>query len=539
MSTHETAASPAPALPGTSNTPEDARRLAPAPALPGMSSSAMPVLAEYLAEATAFVTAWMDEYGPSTPHPAQDVDPDAFRGAFDELTRRLNANYPFFHPRYVGQMLKPPHPAAVVGYLTTMLINPNNHDLDAGAATTRMEQECVDAIAHMFGCRAHRQAMPEASGSSATFGVPQDDSGNQRGMCHLGHLTTSGTVANLEALFVARETHPGKTIAHSVDAHYTHARMSHLLGVPSAGVPTDARGRMDLVALEKLLAGGEIGTVVLTAGTTGLGAVDPIDEAIPICRRYGVRVHVDAAYGGFFRLLADEGDDSLAPDVAAAFRAIDEADSVVIDPHKHGLQPYGCGAVLFRDPNVANFYDHTSPYTYFTSGEDIHMGEISLECSRSGASAAALWMTLQLLPLTREGMGAVVAPGRRAAVKWAQKLRDSEVFQLYQEPDVDIVSYFPKGDSLADIDRRSGAILDAGMNAPRDESLFVATYQVSADDMARRGHVVDERGATSSTFGGPVASARILRSVTMKPETEPLVDDIHAAAERLARSVDA
>ncbi|CAM3021385.1 hypothetical protein DEAB109302_10755 [Dermacoccus abyssi] len=80
-----------------------------------------------------------------------------------------------------------------------------------------------------------------------------------------------------------------------------------------------------------------------------------VDKAIPLCRKYDVRVHVDAAYGGFFRLLAEEGDDLLAPDVAAAFRAIDEADSVVIDPHKHGLQPYGCGAVLFRDPNVANF----------------------------------------------------------------------------------------------------------------------------------------------------------------------------------------
>lgn len=97
------------------------------------------------------------------------------------------------------------------------------------------------------------------------------------------------------------------------------------------------------------------------------------------------------------------------------------------------------------------------------------MGEISLECSRSGASAAALWMTLQLLPLTREGMGEIVAPGRRAALAWAEKLRDSEVFDLYQEPDLDIVSYFPKGDSLADVDRRSGAILTNGMNAPRDD----------------------------------------------------------------------
>lgn len=504
--------------------------------VPGLSADAMPQLTEYLGEATRFITEWMNEYGPSTPHPAQSVEHAQFKAAFDELTSRLSVNYPFFHPRYVGQMLKPPHPAAVVGYLTTMLINPNNHDLDAGAATTRMEVEAVDEIARMFGCTARRTASEDTSDArpGASSRDEPEECGDGNRLCHLGHLTTSGTVANLEALFVARETHPRKAIAHSADAHYTHGRMSHLLNVPSVSIPTDSRGRMDLDALEWFLKGGGIGTVVMTAGTTGLGAVDPIDKAIPLCRKYGVRVHVDAAYGGFFRLLADD-DSLLAPEVAAAFRAIDEADSVVIDPHKHGLQPYGCGAVIFKDPNVANFYDHTSPYTYFTTGDDIHMGEISLECSRSGASAAALWMTLQLLPLTREGMGEVVAPGRRAALAWAEKLRASDVFELYQEPDLDIVNYFPIGDSLTDIDRRSGAILTAGMNAPRDESLFVATYQVDADDMAARGHVIDERSAGSAQEGEPLVGARILRSVTMKPETEPVIDQIHAAAEALAR----
>ena len=66
-------------------------------------------------------------------------------GAPAELRDRLRNNYPFFHPRYVGQMLKPPHPAAVIGYLSTMLINPNNHALDGGPATAQMEKEVVTA----------------------------------------------------------------------------------------------------------------------------------------------------------------------------------------------------------------------------------------------------------------------------------------------------------------------------------------------------------------------------------------------------------
>ena len=75
-------------------------------------------------------------------------------------------------------------------------------------------------------------------------------------------------------------------------------------------------------------------------------------------------------------------------------RALAACDSIVVDPHKHGLQPYGCGAVLFRDPAVGRLYLHDSPYTYFTSDE-LHLGEISLECSRAGAAAAALWLTLR------------------------------------------------------------------------------------------------------------------------------------------------
>jgi glutamate/tyrosine decarboxylase-like PLP-dependent enzyme len=79
----------------------------------------------------------------------------------------------------------------------------------------------------------------------------------------------------------------------------------HVLGVEAVAVPTAADGTMDLQALEETLRGGRIGTVVATPGTTGLGAVDPVHEILALCRRYGARVHVDAAYGGFFRLIAD------------------------------------------------------------------------------------------------------------------------------------------------------------------------------------------------------------------------------------------
>ena len=104
-------------------------------------------------------------------------------------------------------------------------------------------------------------------------------------------------------------------------------------------------------------------------GTTAAGTVDPLPEILALRERYDFRVHVDAAYGGYFTLA-----DNLGPRASDAFDRIDAADSIVIDPHKHGLQPYGCGCVLFRDPSVGRLYKHDSPYTYFTSDE-LHLGE--------------------------------------------------------------------------------------------------------------------------------------------------------------------
>ena len=471
-------------------------------------------LQRWLSGAVAAIAEWQEEFGPFETDPSMLVSDERFASVFAELTGRLRGNYPFFHPSYAGQMLKPAHPAAVAGYLAAMLINPNNHALDGGPATGQMEKEAVAALAAMFGLGTH-----------------------------LGHLTTSGTIANLEALYVARELHPGLGIAYSEEAHYTHARMCGVLGIEGTPVPADGAGRMDTVALDALLAGGRIGTVVATAGTTGLGAIDPVHEILAVARRHGARVHVDAAYGGFFTLLAGRpvreppgadgpgeaggprpgrraGQPSLDP---APWRAIAECDSVVVDPHKHGLQPYGCGAVLFADPEVGRFYLHDSPYTYFTSDE-LHLGEISLECSRAGASAAALWLTLRLLPLTPDGLGRVLAACRRAALDWAALIGESSLLELYQPPELDIVCYFPKlpGATMSGIDDASVSMLARGMK--RGRPVFLSTLRVTAAGMSRRhpGVRADQDGA------------RILRSVLMKPEARGYVTELHARVEELA-----
>jgi len=448
-----------------------------------VSDSTYPSVNDLVHRALEHVDDWEASWGEFDRHNALGVAPDRLEDVMSEYLERLTGNYPFHHPRYAGQMLKPPHPVAVAAYVAAQRINPNNHALDGGPPTSAMEQEVVDDLAAMLG-------------------LPNDT---------LGHLTGGGTVANLEALWVARERHPEQGIAVSDDAHYTHGRMSQVLNVDVTTIPSDARGRMDLDALDDALASNAVGTVVLTAGTTGLGSVDPIAEAVSLCRSRNVRVHVDAAYGGFFRLLANENAQSFDTFPAEDFGAIQRADSVAIDPHKHGLQPYGCGCILFRDPTVGRFYQHDSPYTYFTSDE-LHLGEISLECSRPGAAAGALWCTLQALPLApNDGVGEILAACLRAARRWAEAVEETNTLTLLAPPETDIVAYFPtpEAPTLSAVDAASQSLFEEAMN-DTDDPIFTSLYRLPAEKLTTlHPHLEADQ-----------EEAAVLRSVLMKPEHE-------------------
>src|SRR6266571_1021070 len=317
---------------------------------------------------------------------------------------RLRDNYPYFHPLYAGQMLKPPHAVARLAYALAMWINPNNHALDGGRATSAMEKEAVAEIADMFGWK--------------NF---------------LGHLCGGG------------------------------------------------------------------GAVVATMGTTATGSVDPLPEILALRAKHGFRIHADAAYGGYFVLA-----ENLDEDAGRAFARIGEADSIVIDPHKHGLQPYGCGCVLFRDPGVGRLYKHDSPYTYFSSAE-LHLGEISLECSRPGAAAAALWATQRLLPLKKgEEFARGLELGRKAALKLFEKLRADSRFVTAFPPELDIVVFAPRAESVSETSALSRRIFESA--ARRELHLAVAELPVS--------FWKENLGAMNRDR----ETVTCLRSVLMKPE---------------------
>jgi tyrosine decarboxylase / aspartate 1-decarboxylase len=412
------------------------------------------------------------------PSPAPPLG-KAASNILDQVATRLQDNYPYAHPLYAGQMLKPPHPIARAAYALAMSVNPNNHALDGGRASSAMEIEAVAALAKMFN-------------------LPQ----------HLGHLSSGGTFANLEALWVAghlQYTCDGtpKAIAASDQAHYTHSRISGVLGLPFIAIPSDNSGRMDLAVLESLLATGVIGTVVVTLGTTAIGSVDPLDKIIALQQKFKFRIHVDAAYGGYFTLASN-----LSPETRAAFDAIPHADSIVIDPHKHGLQPYGCGCILFRDPAVGRLYKHDSPYTYFSS-KDLHLGEISLECSRAGASAVALWATQQLLPYTPGGAFAQgLESGHTAALKFHEHLAKSKHFLTpIAPPQLDILFWAVQAATPEASSSLAQQIFDEA--AKNDLHLALAKLPL---------RFFPQNSWKNLTKSNPQTTVTCLRSVLMKPE---------------------
>ena len=148
-------------------------------------------------------------------------------------------------------------------------------------------------------------------------------------------------------------------------------------------------------------------------------------------RGHGVRVHVDAAYGGFFRCIADDtaercGRRTRSTRSPTATRSSSTRTSTACSPTAAAR----CCSAIRRSAatTCTTRRTPTSPPTTCTWARS------RLECSRAGAAAAALWLTLQLLPLTPDGLGAVLRPGRRAALDWAERIEASHELTLFQPP---------------------------------------------------------------------------------------------------------
>ena len=219
-----------------------------------------------------------------------------------------------------------------------------------------------------------------------------------------GNLSSGGSIANQIALCTARDTRNLKAAQVENSVIYTTAHVHHcvqkainMVGLKEAVkriVPMDDQFRMKVSVLAEMIEqdrqkGLNPFMVIASAGTTDVGAVDPLKEISEICNSNDIWFHVDAAYGGFF-ILAEE--------TRHLFEGIQNADSIVIDPHKGMFLPYGTGAVLVKDGQKLFESQHlTASYLQdaYLDVEEVSPADLSPELTKH-FRGLRFWLPLQL-----------------------------------------------------------------------------------------------------------------------------------------------
>lgn len=219
-----------------------------------------------------------------------------------------------------------------------------------------------------------------------------------------GNLTSGGSIANQIAIGAARDAKKIKArdfdrvvIYTTKQVHHCVHKAMNMVGLREAvkrNVPINEHFQMDTIALEKQIQHDRNNgllpfMVIASAGTTDVGAVDPLADIAAVCKRFELWFHVDAAYGGFF---------VLCPETKAQFRGIEEANSVVVDPHKGLFLPYGTGAVLVRDSQLLYNSQHMDAnylQDAFDDIEELSPADLSPELTKH-FRGMRFWLPLQL-----------------------------------------------------------------------------------------------------------------------------------------------
>jgi glutamate decarboxylase len=293
------------------------------------------------------------------------------------------------------------------------------------------------------------------------YGCQADFYARHAGDCEstLGVVTSGGTLANLTALWCARNAALGPcgdfrgveqeglpaalraygyreaVVIGPESMHYSFTKAAGLLGLGEQGllrVPTDGRGRMDMRALRGTVAacqarGARILALVGVAGSTDAGAIDPLAELAEVARAAKVHFHVDAAWGGPLLFSSKQ---------RVRLAGIERADSVTIDGHKQMYLPLGIGLLLLRDPHAARAIEKHAHYLSRPGSADL--GRRSLEGSRPGTS---LFLHAGLHVLGRAGYAALIEESIRKASWLADRIKDLPDFELLAEPDSNLVLY--------------------------------------------------------------------------------------------------
>ncbi|MFZ3229817.1 MAG: pyridoxal-dependent decarboxylase [Pseudobdellovibrio sp.] len=328
----------------------------------------------------------------------------------DKLSTDFQKEIPHFSPRYMGHMFSETSLPGLLGHVTALLYNPNNISMESSRVGLKIEANAIRSLYKMLKWR---------SG--------------------IGHLTSGGTIANLEALLRMRAKLPTNQWANaklltSSAAHYSWKKNLKILGFPESAfleVPLDSKGRLSISYLKKILLNlkDPILGIVTLYGSTERGTIDDIYKVAQLITNHKKHIwhHVDAAYGGFYACVKAKPNSHLEKQTIA----LQKVDSLTLDPHKLGYVPYGCGAFLCRQRKKYFYSDIKAPYIQFQSAQEA--GVQSVEGSRPATGAAATWLTAKSLGFHDKGLGRVLEKQLQAKTSFQKILSHNVDGLLFTE----------------------------------------------------------------------------------------------------------
>jgi glutamate/tyrosine decarboxylase-like PLP-dependent enzyme len=349
------------------------------------------------------------------------------------------------NPGYLGHM---DSLASAIGIFSDALVSALNNNMlawEMSPAFTQLEQRLTAWACSLFGL---------------------DQGENRAAAGPVGHLVSGGTLANMTALWVARNARGAEdgqlarrglsaldrapVFLGSETAHFSFQKAANLLGLgrdACVRIPADAEGRVHVTAMAEAVRraraeGKRPFCLIGVAGTTVTGSLDPLEEIADLAEREGLWFHVDAAYGGAI---------ALSDKLRGRLRGCERADSITFNPQKWLFVPKTCASVLFRDSAEVE-RQLREPFVYGTSNRaldrghgdrpQVNLGEWTLQGTRR-VDALKLYLTLENFGRAR--LARIIERNCELARRFASAIESCPELELAHHPDLNIVCFRFRG----------------------------------------------------------------------------------------------